>query len=206
MVGCNDKSGEDPVIIARRLLVAAAEDTGCGNPQAMPVAMAAHYAAKNIGLPECALHLSAATIFVTRSLRTKASAIAIWDAMADIEANGIMEVPDSIKDCHNSGSKALGRGSCHDCSYKDEYVSVGKKFYNPLPEEFNYSSYDKIPDIYSKFIRFSNDELKDKFKDIQLAWFDNSKSNVENAKSLINSAKNNDIVCKIINSKIKDIK
>lgn len=77
-------SGEDPVYIARRVLISASEDA-CLNPNAAMIANNAYIAAKEIGMPECAILLSHATIEIAKSPRNKIANDAIADAIKDVE-------------------------------------------------------------------------------------------------------------------------
>lgn len=125
------ESGEDPLYIARRLFVAAAEDVGVGNPIAMPMALATVEACKMIGLPECALHLSALAIFLATCKRNKSAAMAIWEAQSDIRNGLTLEIPPEIRDCHYEGAKQLNRGSYHDGMNQEKYVGIDKKYFRP---------------------------------------------------------------------------
>jgi len=121
------ESGEDPRYIARRLLVAAAEDA-FSNPMCTAVAHAAYTSACEIGRPECDIVLAQATIMVAKSDRDKTAAKAIWAAVSDIKSGLDLEVPKELKDCHYPGAKKLGHGKYQDGHDISEYVGISKKY------------------------------------------------------------------------------
>jgi putative ATPase len=71
------ESGEDPMFVARRLVIQASEDVGNANPQALPLAMAALQAVEKIGMPEAAIPLAQATVYVATSPKSNASYVAL---------------------------------------------------------------------------------------------------------------------------------
>ena len=83
------EGGEDPRFLARRIVIAASEDVGNADPQALVVAVAAAQALEHVGLPEAQLNLAQAAIYVARAPKSNASARAIWDARADVRRDGI---------------------------------------------------------------------------------------------------------------------
>ena len=78
------ESGEDPLFIARRLVILAAEDIGLAEPQALSVAMAAQQAVHFIGMPEGRIPLAEATVFLATAPKSNASYIALEQALSDV--------------------------------------------------------------------------------------------------------------------------
>ena len=104
------EGGEDPRFLARRIVIAASEDVGNADPQALVVAVAAAQALEHVGLPEAQLNLAQAAIYVARAPKSNASARAIWDARADVRRDGIGEPPAALRDAHYRGAAARGHG------------------------------------------------------------------------------------------------
>jgi len=108
------EGGEDPRFIARRMIVLASEDIGNADPRALEVAVAAAYAVEHVGMPECALNLSQAAIYLSLAPKSNASIKAIGRARAWIRAHGTPDIPSYLRDAHYPGAKALGRGEGYD--------------------------------------------------------------------------------------------
>ncbi|MDX9917642.1 MAG: replication-associated recombination protein A [Gudongella sp.] len=131
-------AGEDPVFIARRIIIAASEDVGNADPMALTVAVSALEAVKAIGMPEGRIVLSQAAIYVATAPKSNSSYMAIDDALRDIETKEIGRVPGHLRDSSYSGAKKLGHGDgyLYPHSYPDHHV---KQTY--LPEGFEDSVY-----------------------------------------------------------------
>ncbi len=105
------EAGEDPRFIARRLVILASEDVGCADPLALPLAVAAFQATESIGMPECALNLSHATIYLASAPKSNACTIALGRARDDVQNAAFIGVPPALRDAHYKGAKALGSGA-----------------------------------------------------------------------------------------------
>lgn len=104
------EAGEDPRFIARRLIISASEDIGLADPQALGVAVQAAQAVALIGMPEGRIPLAQATVYLALAPKSNASYVAINEAIADIRAGHIGEVPGHLRDAHYPGAAALGHG------------------------------------------------------------------------------------------------
>ena len=104
------EGGEDPRFIARRMVILASEDIGNADPRALEIAVAAAHAVEHVGLPECALNLSQASVYLALAPKSNASYMAINRARAWVRENGTPEPPAYLQDAHYPGAKALGRG------------------------------------------------------------------------------------------------
>ncbi len=104
-------AGEDPRFIARRIVIAAAEDIGMADPQALPLAVAAQTAVERIGMPEGRIPLAEAVVYLACAPKSNASYTAIDAAIADVKAGKAGEVPLHLRDAHYPGAKALGHGA-----------------------------------------------------------------------------------------------
>jgi putative ATPase len=108
------EGGEDPRFIARRMIVLASEDIGNADPRALEIAVAAAYAVEHVGMPECALNLSQASIYLALAPKSNASIKAIGRARDWIREHGAPDIPPYLRDAHYPGAKALGRGEGYD--------------------------------------------------------------------------------------------
>jgi putative ATPase len=105
------EGGEDPRFIARRMIVLASEDIGNADPQALQVAVAAAQAVEHVGMPECALNLSQAAVYLALAPKSNASYRAISSARRDVREQGADLPPSYLQDSHYPGARKLGRGS-----------------------------------------------------------------------------------------------
>jgi putative ATPase len=105
------EGGEDPRFIARRMVILASEDVGNADPQALLVADAAARAVDRVGLPECALNLAQAAVYLALAPKSNASYKALGRARGEVRENGAATPPDYLRDAHYPGAKKLGRGS-----------------------------------------------------------------------------------------------
>jgi putative ATPase len=108
------EGGEDPRFIARRMIILASEDIGNADPRALEIAVAAAYAVEHVGMPECALNLSQAAIYLSLAPKSNASIKAIGRARAWVREHGTPDIPAYLRDAHYPGAKALGRGEGYD--------------------------------------------------------------------------------------------
>ena len=101
-------AGEDPMFLARRIAIAAAEDVGMANPNALVVANAAMQAVHSIGMPEARIILSEAAIYVATSKKSNASYNAINKAIEDVSTKDTGEVPMHIRNAPVEGMEQFG--------------------------------------------------------------------------------------------------
>ncbi|MDO4492614.1 MAG: replication-associated recombination protein A [Clostridia bacterium] len=134
-------AGVDPRIIARRLIAHASEDVGLANPQAMVQAVAAAQSVELIGMPEAALSLTQAILFLCESPKSNAVAVARDLAFADAENSFDEPVPVYLRDAHFGGAQKLGHGIGYKYPHDfpghwvdQDYMPVslmGKQYYFP---------------------------------------------------------------------------
>lgn len=137
-------AGEDPRFIARRMIVLASEDIGNADPQALTVATSAAQALEWVGLPEAQYNLAQAVIYLATAPKSN-SAGAYFKALADVEEQGIVEVPDHLKDSSRD-REALGHGK--DYKYPHQYPEhfvrqqylpdelQGRRYYEPSEQGY----------------------------------------------------------------------
>lgn len=102
--------GEDPVFLARRIVLAASEDVGLANPNALVVATAAMQAVAMIGMPEAKIILSEAATYVALSPKSNATYLGINRAIEDVQTKDTGEIPMHIRNAPVDGMSALGFG------------------------------------------------------------------------------------------------
>ena len=108
------EGGEDPRFIARRMVILASEDIGNADPRALEIAVAAAHAVEHVGLPECALNLSQASVYLALAPKSNASYAAINKARAWVRDHGAPTPPPPLRSAAYAGAKALGRGQGYD--------------------------------------------------------------------------------------------
>lgn len=102
--------GEDPVFLARRIVIAAAEDVGMANPNALVVATSAMQAVTMVGMPEARIILSEAAVYVATSKKSNASYLAINKALEDVSSKDTGEIPMHIRNAPAEGMEQFGYG------------------------------------------------------------------------------------------------
>ena len=102
------RAGEDPRFIARRIMIAAAEEVGMAAPQILQVTVAAAQAVAMIGMPEARIILAEATIAVATAPKSNASYNAINQALADVDAGMIGQVPLHLRNAPTKLMKEWG--------------------------------------------------------------------------------------------------
>ncbi len=103
-------AGEDPVFIARRIVIAAAEDVGMANPNALVVATSAMQSITMIGMPESRIILAEAAVYVATSPKSNAAYLGIDKALADATTKDTGTIPMHIRNAPAEGMKNEGYG------------------------------------------------------------------------------------------------
>ncbi len=104
------EAGEDPLFIARRIVICAAEDVGLADPLALVVAQAAWEAVNHIGLPEGRIPLAEAAVYVACAPKSNAAYLGIDQALADVRAGKPLAVPVHLRDTSYRGAARIGHG------------------------------------------------------------------------------------------------
>lgn len=103
-------AGEDPVFVARRIVICASEDVGNADPHALMLATAAAQAVAMVGLPEARLALAQAVTYIACAPKGNAVTSGIAEAWADVENETNVSVPQHLRDAHYKGAVKLGHG------------------------------------------------------------------------------------------------
>lgn len=141
------ESGEDPRFIARRLLVTASEDVGNADPQAFLIANAAFQAVERLGLPECKIPLSQATIYVAKAPKSNQAVASIGAAESYISANVLAAIPAHLRDAHYQGAAELGHGKDYVYSHNNPEKSQIFLPENVVGETFVKSVKAEVPNL-----------------------------------------------------------
>ena len=135
------KNGEDPLFIARRLIISASEDIGLANPNAMIIANATYDSLSKTGMPEGRIPLANATIYLSLSEKSNSSYIAINEAYDEVTENPITQVPNHLINAVTDFDKksGVGEGYTYDHNSKDAFIKKdnfpqkinNRTFYHP---------------------------------------------------------------------------
>jgi putative ATPase len=139
------EAGEDARFLARRMVILASEDIGLADPNALLVAEAAARAVEYVGLPEAALNLAEAVIYLARAPKSNAVVVALSRAQADVRSSVSQEVPTHLRDAHYKGAATLGHGDGYVYPHDDPSGVVpqqyrpdaleGRVYYEPTPRD-----------------------------------------------------------------------
>ncbi len=135
------EAGEDPRLIARRIIICAAEDVGLADPLALVVATAAAQGVEYVGMPEAQLLLAEAALYIACAPKSNRAYVALQKALDDLEKGNPGRVPNHLQDSSYRGAKVLGRGRgyLYPHDYPEGYVPQqylpdplrGRRYYQP---------------------------------------------------------------------------
>lgn len=132
------EGGEDPLFIARRLVILAAEDIGNANPTALVIANNCFQAVNVIGYPEARIILSQAVTYLAASAKSNAAYMAINSAIETVRKTGDLSVPLHLRNAPTKLMKEIGYGANYEYSHSYEN-NFSKQEY--LPEEIKGTTY-----------------------------------------------------------------
>ncbi len=135
--------GEDPLFIARRLVILASEDVGLADAQGIQVAIAAQQAVHFIGMPEGFYPLAHATLYLARAKKSNSVGRAYSAAMRDVQETRNDPVPLHLRNAPTGLMKQLGYGKDYHCAHDDYSVKQenlpehlrGRRYYEPGESE-----------------------------------------------------------------------
>lgn len=128
-------AGEDPLFIARRMIVFASEDIGLAVPTALVVANAVFSAVEKVGLPEAQINLAHGVAYLSRCQKNRSSYDAYFAAQADVQKLGHLPIPLALRNAPTALMKELGYGAGYQM-YPDTETSLlpeqlaGKKYFS----------------------------------------------------------------------------
>ncbi len=107
-------AGEDPLFIARRMVIFASEDIGLAQPTALVVANAVFRACETIGYPEAQINLAHGAAYLARAPKSRASCDAFFRALEDANIHGPLPIPLPLRNAPTKLMKSLGYGEGYD--------------------------------------------------------------------------------------------
>lgn len=155
------KGGEDPLFIARRMVILAAEDIGLANPNALLLAQSTFAAVQQIGMPEGRIPLSECAIYLATSPKSNSSIMAIDMAMSLVEQQGDLSVPLHLRNAPTRLMKELGyskgykyahdyEGNFADLEFLPSEVS-GTKLYDPSENKIEQEIRRRLKILWNKY-------------------------------------------------------
>jgi putative ATPase len=149
------EAGEDPVFVARRLVILASEDVGNADPHGLPLAVSAAEAVRLIGMPEGRIPLAQATTYLASAPKSNAAYAGINTALDDVRRENTPEVPMHLRNAVTGLMKKEGYGSGYRYAHADESEGMNDRY---LPEEIS----DRI--YYGPKERGAEAEIKERLK------------------------------------------
>ena len=116
------EAGEDPLFIARRMVIFASEDIGLAQPTALVVANAVFRACETVGYPECAINLAHGVAYLAGCKKDRSAYDALRAAQADVRAHGNLPIPLHIRNAPTKLMKELKYGEGYEMYDKDSYL------------------------------------------------------------------------------------
>ena len=127
------EAGEDPLFIARRMVIFASEDIGLAQPTALVVANAVFRACETIGYPECAINLAHGVAYLANAQKDRSAYDALRAAQADVQATGNLPVPKHIRNAPTKLMKDFGYGKGYKKYDTESYLPEklkGKRYFD----------------------------------------------------------------------------
>ncbi len=140
------EAGEDPLFIARRMVILAAEDIGTADPQALVIANAVKDAVHFVGMPEGKIPLAMGVAYLASAPKSNAAYAAMHRALADVREHGALPVPLVVRNAPTALMKDLGYGKGYQYAHDQEGNVVaqqhrpdkleGRRYYEPTENGF----------------------------------------------------------------------
>jgi putative ATPase len=137
------EGGEDPLFIARRLLISASEDIGNANPTGLLIAESTFRAVEVLGLPEARIALSQCATYLAASPKSNRAYNAINAALSEVRKSGPLDIPLHLRNAPTKFMKEQGYGAGYAYAHEDlerarqsTYLPEplkGRRFYEPIP-------------------------------------------------------------------------
>lgn len=125
------EAGEDPLFIARRMVIFASEDIGLAQPTALVVANAVFQACQQIGYPECAINLAHGVAYLANCTKNRSAYDALRSAQDDVRQLGNLPIPLNLRNAPTKLMKKLGYGTGYEMYTKEDLLPdnlKGKKY------------------------------------------------------------------------------
>lgn len=132
------EAGEDPLFIARRMVIFASEDVGLAQPTALVVANAVFRAVETIGYPEAAINLAHGVAYLCRAGKDRSAYNALRAAQEDVTTHGNLPIPLKVRNPVTKLMKKIGYGAGYEKYTKEDLLPEklkGKTYLSPAPSE-----------------------------------------------------------------------
>jgi len=127
-------AGEDPLFIARRMVIFASEDIGMAQPTALVVANAVFRACEIIGYPECAINLAHGVVYLATAKKDRRAYDGLRSAQSDVQTHGNLPIPMQLRNAPTKLMKDLGYSQGYDKYTKEDLLPdklKGRKYFKP---------------------------------------------------------------------------
>lgn len=127
------EAGEDPLFIARRMVIFASEDIGVAQPTALVVANEVFHACEEIGFPECQINLAHGVVYLCTARKDRSAYEAYFSALEDVKKYGNLPIPFNLRNAPTKLMKELGYGKGYDKYTKEDLLPEklkGKKYFH----------------------------------------------------------------------------
>jgi putative ATPase len=159
------EAGEEPRFLARRLVIAAAEDVGNADPMALVLANAAAQVTEFVGMPECRIPLVQAATYIALAPKSNATIKAIDAAIDDVRTQRVLPVPVHLRDAHYPGAARLGHGEGYEYAHDHpggwvaaDYLGVEKTYYEPVDRGLEAELLKRLEDFKNRRRAAKQDE------------------------------------------------
>ena len=132
------ESGEDPLFIARRLVILAAEDIGLAQPEALSIAVAAQQAVHFLGMPEARIPLAEATVYLATAPKSNSAYMALEQALADVRQRAGEPVPLHLRNAVTGLMRNMGYGKDYQYAHDHPGHFVEQDFLPPSLKDRRY--------------------------------------------------------------------
>ncbi len=160
------EGGEDPLFIARRLIVLASEDIGNASPNGLVLAEAAFSAVEKIGMPEARIILAQCTTYLAASPKSNASYMGIEGAFGDVKNNPLYPVPLHLRNAPTNLMKKLGyhKGYKYPHDFDNHFLEEnyfpeelsGKQYYFPTENGLEKSLKDRLKALWKNMKKYQS--------------------------------------------------
>ena len=153
-------AGEDPLFIARRLVISASEDIGMARPEALSVAMAAQQAVHFLGMPEARIPLAEATVYLSAAPKSNSAYLGLESALSDVRDRPNEPVPLHLRNAATDLMSDLdyGKGYKYDHEYEGHFSGQqylppsvqGQRYYIPTDEGDESIVKDRLTNLWGE--------------------------------------------------------
>ena len=153
-------AGEDPLFIARRLVISASEDIGMARPEALSVAMAAQQAVHFLGMPEARIPLAEATVYLSAAPKSNSAYLGLESALSDVRDRPNEPVPLHLRNAATDlmSDMDYGKGYKYDHGYEGHFSGQqylppsvqGQRYYIPTDEGDESIVKDRLTNLWGE--------------------------------------------------------